>query len=98
MSNGSGRSRIFTKKWKVPFRHLRSQGHNSVVYVDDLYLQGDTYQSFANILDTIKLLRERGFVINPDKSVFTPSQTIVFLGFAISSKHMTLSLTDDKYT
>ena len=96
--NGYGSAmRIFTKISKVPFGHLRSQGHNSVVYVDDSYLQGDTYQScLANILDNIKLLRELGFVIHPDKSVLTPSQTIVFLGFVISSKHMTLPLTDKK--
>ena len=77
---------------KKPFGHLRSQGHNSVVYVDDSYLQGDTYQScFANILDTIKLLRELGFGIHPNKSVLTPSQTIVLLGFVISSEHMTVT-------
>ena len=98
MPNGFGPAmRIFTKISKVPFEHLRGQGHNSVVYVDDPYLQGDAYQSYlADILDTTKLFRELGFVIHPDKSVLTPSQTIVFLGFVISSKHMTLSLTDDK--
>ena len=38
--------RIFTKISRVPFRHLRSQGHNSVVYVANSYLQGEiTYQS-----------------------------------------------------
>ena len=38
--------RIFTKISRVPFRNLRSQGHNSVVYVADSYLQLDnTYQS-----------------------------------------------------
>ena len=96
--NGYGPAmRIFTKISKVPFGHLRSQGHNSVVYVDDSYLQGDTYQScLANISDTIKSLRELGFVIHPDKSVLTPSQTFVFARFIISSKHMTLSLTDQK--
>ena len=54
MPNGYGPAmRIFTKISKVPFGHLRSQGHNSVVYVDDSYLQGDTYQAcFANIVDT----------------------------------------------
>ena len=89
--------RTFIKISKVPFGHLRSQGHNSVVYVDDSYLQGDTYQScLANILDTIKLLRELSFVIHPDKSVLTPNQATVFLGFVISSKHMTLSLTDER--
>ena len=98
MPNGYGPAmRIFTKISKVPFGHLSSQGRNSVVYVDDSYLQGDKYQScHGNVLDTIKLLTELGFVIHPDKSVLTPSQTIVFLGFVISSKHIILSSTDDK--
>ena len=76
---------------------MRSLGHNSVVYVDNLYLQGETYQAcLDNNSDTVKLLRELGFVIHTEKSVLTPSQTIVFLGFTISSKNMTLSLTDEK--
>ena len=87
--------RISTKISKEPFGHLRSQGHNS--QLDNSYLQSDTYQSsFANILDTIKLLRELRFVIHPDKSVLIPSQTIVFLKFVISSKNMSLSLTGEK--
>ena len=74
MPNGYGPViRIYTKTSKVPFGYLRSQGHNPVVYVDDSNLQWDTYQScLPNILDTIKLLRELGFVIHPDKSVLTP--------------------------
>ena len=63
----------------------------------DSYLQGDTYQTcLDNISDTIKLLRELGFVIHTEKSVLIPSQTIVFLGFIISSKNMTLSLNGEK--
>ena len=75
MLNGYGPAmRIFTKISKMPFGRLRSQGHNSVVYAGDSYLQGDMYQSFlASILDTIKLLRELGFIIHPDKSVLTSS-------------------------
>ena len=47
ISNGYGPAmRIFTKISRVTFGHLRSQGHNSVAYVVDSYLQGDiTYQS-----------------------------------------------------
>ena len=55
MSNGYGPAmRKFTKISNVPFGHLRSQGHNSVVYVTDSYLQGDiTYQScHTNIFET----------------------------------------------
>ena len=53
MPNGYGPAmRIVTKISKVQFGHLRNQGRNSVVYVDDSYLQGDTYQGcFANIVD-----------------------------------------------
>ena len=89
--------RVFTKIFKVPFEHLRSLRHNSVVYVGDSYLQGEIYQAcLNNISDAIKLLRELGFVINTEKSVLTPGQTIDFLGFIISSKNMTLSLNDEK--
>ena len=67
------------------------------MYVDDSYLLRETYQAcLGNISDTIKLLRELGFVINTEKSVLTPSQTNVFLGFNISSKNMILSLTNEK--
>ena len=78
MPNGYGPAMtVFTKISKVPFGHFRNLGHNSVVYVDDSYLQGETYQAcLDNISDTIKLLRELGFVIHIEKSVFTPSQTI----------------------
>ena len=71
MPNGYGPPiRMFSKISEVPFRHLRSQDHNSVVYIDHSYLQGDRYQScLANILDNIKLLRELGFIIHSDKSV-----------------------------
>ena len=46
--------------------------------------------------DTIKSLRVLGFVIHPGKSVLNTDRTINFLGFIISSKDITLSLTDEK--
>ena len=86
--------------WEYLLKYLKyylSLGDNSVVHVDDLYLQGETSQAcLDNISNTIKLLKELGFVINTEKSVLTPSQAIVFLGFIISSKNMTLSLTDER--
>ena len=46
MPNGYGPTkRIFAKILKVPSGYFRSQGHSSVVYVDNSYFQGDTYQS-----------------------------------------------------
>ena len=102
MPNGHGPSiRIFTEISKIPFVHLQKTisklFQNSVMYVDNIYLQEETHQTCVdNISDIIKLLRKLGFVIHTEKSVLTPSQTIVFLGFIISSKNMTLSLTDEK--
>ena len=56
---------VFNKISKVPFGHLRSLGHNSVVHVDDS--------------NTIKLLRKLGFIIHTEKSVLVSSQTIGFI-------------------
>ena len=69
MPNGyESAMRVFTKISKVPFVYLRRLGQNSVVYVNDSYLQGETYQAcLDNISDTIKLLRERGFAIHTEK-------------------------------
>ena len=88
MPNGYGPvMSVFTKISKVPSRHLRGVGNNTVVYVEDSHLEGETYQAcLHNISDAIKLLRELGIVITTEKSMSTSNQTIVFLGFIISSK------------
>ena len=67
--------------------HLKNLGHNTLVYVDDSYLQRVTYPAcLHNISDTMKILRKLDTVIQTEKSVLTPSQTIVFLGFIVLSK------------
>lgn len=86
--------RAFTKTLKIPFKVLRSKGHLSVVYIDDSFLLGETYNSCQkNIDDTISLLISLGFTIHPHKSVITPTQQLIFLGFMLDSKNMTISLT-----
>ena len=42
---------------------------------------------FDNVLSTISLLQEMGFVIHPTKSIFVPTQKITLLGFEIGLKH-----------
>ena len=85
MPNGYGPAmRIFTKITKVSFSVLRMQGHTSVVYVDDSYLQGDSYETcLKNVNDTIVMLRSLGFTIHPGKSVLKPKQNLIYLGFII---------------
>ena len=51
---------IFTKLLKPPFGFLRKHGYSSVVYIDDSYLQGDTYaHCLENINATRTLLTSR---------------------------------------
>ena len=65
-------------------------------YIDDLYLQGSTYQKCAiNVLDSVQMLDNLGLVIHPEKSVFIPQQKMIFLGFIIDSVRMIVMLTED---
>ena len=89
--------RKFTKLMKPAYCYLRQQGHLSVSYIDDSYLQGDDYDDcLSNIIDTIKLLDKFGFVIHPSKSVFEPKQKITILGFILDSVSMRIILTPDR--
>ena len=101
MPNGYGPAmRIFTKVSKVsfsPFSHLRSKGLVAVVFVDDSYLQGNTYKAcLHNIENTVELLQNLGFTMHPTKFIFTPAQRIIFLQFVIESVQMILGITEEK--
>jgi len=89
--------RVFTKLLKVPFSHLRERKHISVVYVDDSYLQGKSFDNCTrNVIDTVNVLRKLGFTIHVDKSLLLPTQEITFLGFVFNSISMTITLTSEK--
>ena len=89
--------RMFTKLLKPVLSSLRKMGYESVIYVDDLLLQGDTYKEcLKNVLATLDALRELGFVIHIDKSVLIPTRILIFLGFIINTIDMTVTLTDEK--
>lgn len=101
MPNGYGSTmRIFTELTQVPFSFLREEKLESVIYVDDPYLQGDTYEECClNIATTVKLLGSFGYTIRMqrnwylDNFQFIPSQQIIFLGFFLDSFNKTLILT-----
>ena len=98
LPNGlSSGPRKFTKLLKPVLSKLHEQGHISCSYIDDLYLQGKTYDKcLHNVIDTITEFSSLGFRIHPTKSIFKPKQEIVILGFVINSVSMTISLTPEK--
>ncbi|XP_072017157.1 uncharacterized protein [Amphiura filiformis] len=68
-------------------------GHVITAYIDDSLLIARTEEQAArSVRDTAKFLETLGFIIHPEKSVFTPTQEIVYLGFKINSNEMTVSL------
>ena len=50
----------------------------------------------ANVVETVQLLDNLNFVPHPKKSVFIPTQILVYLGFVLNSLTMTVSLTPEK--
>ena len=65
------------KLLKPVFASLNELGYELSVYVDDSLLLAQTFQEcFDNVLATISLLQELGFVIHPTKSIFVPTQKI----------------------
>ena len=89
--------RCFTKILKPVYATLRRKGHVSTAYIDDSCLQGRTKQQCAkNVSDTVHLLDSLGFTVHDKKSILIPTQEIVFVGFVLNSKEMTIRLPDEK--
>lgn len=88
---------VFTKIMKPVVKLLRSVGHLSTIYLDDLILIGDSYESCSkNIIDTSNLLTSLGFLINKEKSNLSPKTKCKYLGFILDSEYFQVSLPSDK--
>jgi hypothetical protein len=89
--------RYFTKLLKPVYAQLRSQGLLSTAFIDDCYLQGQTFvECQRNISMTVELFTKLGFSIHEEKSVLVPCQKVKFLGFWLDSMNMTVSLPQEK--
>lgn len=88
---------IFTKILKPVVKMLRSCGHLSTIYLDDLLLLGNSYSNCINNIEvTISLLTALGFKINQEKSKLSPSTSVKFLGYIIDSHSMKITLPKEK--
>ena len=95
----SSAPRIFTKIMKPVFQTLRKQGHMSSSYIDDCYLQGETYNECADNVDvSTSRLKQLGFFPHEEKSQMVPTQQITYFGFELNSITMTVTLTKERAT
>jgi hypothetical protein len=89
--------RFFTRITKVLFSELRKMGHVSTSYIDDCLLLAKNYRDCkANVEATVEMSVNAGFMVHPEKSIFEPTQKIMYLGFWLDSKNMTVTLTLEK--
>ena len=89
--------RVFNKVLKPPFAYLREQVLSSVVCVDDTLLKADAFEECQdNVFSILTCLKDLGFYIHPEKSIFIPTQDIIFLGYNINTLRITIALTSEK--
>ena len=89
--------RKFTKLMKPVYAKLRQMGYLNSGYIDDSFLLGDTRQECeCNVLDTVSVMTDLGFIKHESKSVMIPVQNLVFLGNHIDSQRMIVYLTDSR--
>ena len=88
---------VFTKTLKPVLVLLRETGMRLVAYIDDILILVESKETALNHAEgMVYLLECLGFVINQDKLVFIPSQTIEFLGLTIDTINMELLLPPHK--
>ena len=89
--------RTFTKVLKPVFATLQERGHSCFGYIDDTFIMGETQQQCENTIRELqKLLVGLGFKIHEQKSIVKPTTELVFLGYVIDTRKMTVTPTKDK--
>ena len=87
----------FTKLMKPVVALLRRLGIQIILYLDDMLLMAEAESEARGDFNTaVFLLTSLGFIVNMEKSIGSPSQQIVFLGFKVDSRKMTIALPTQK--
>jgi hypothetical protein len=85
--------RVFTKILKPVVGFLQQQGLRLVVYLDDILIIGssevETRKAVKMVVDLFEFL---GFVIQLEKSVTEPSQSLEYIGLVVDANAMSFTL------
>lgn len=85
--------RIFTKILKVVMALVRKQGVRLVIYLDDILIINESREgALADLELAVELLRDLGFILNVEKSIFEPAQSIEFLRVIVDSLKLWFAL------
>ncbi|KAK5935335.1 hypothetical protein CgunFtcFv8_020704 [Champsocephalus gunnari] len=89
--------RVFVRCTEAAIAPLRQQGIRLETYLDDWLLLTQSEQEAitpTNVL--VKHLLDLGFVINTEKSMLSPAQTVLFLGLRLNSVPFTARLSAER--
>ena len=93
----SSAPRTFTKLLKPVMGHLRSVGITAIIYIDDCLIIASSEEELVDhVMYASRLFDSLGLTINVEKSQFSPTQVINYLGFSLDSLSMSVALTEDK--
>ena len=86
---------LFTKLMRPLVKYWRSRGLYCIVYLDDGFLMDSTLEKTQRASHLVYGdLVASGFVINQEKSIWCPVQSIVWLGIVWNFEHGTIAVTD----
>jgi len=84
---------VFTKLLKFPLATLRAQGINTIAYLDDWIVWNQTADLLRQDVHTVTThLQHLGFMVNQQKSVLTPTQSLQWLGITWDTTSFRVSL------
>jgi hypothetical protein len=90
---------FITKLYRHVVERLQQQGHQVMMYIDDMLILGEDKRACEAAVEAARdLLQELGAVLNEEKSSLSPSQKLVYLGFEIDSEAMTITAPPKKLT
>ena len=88
---------VFTRVMALVSTILHSLGSRMRRYLDDWLVQSSSREGFLRDLGVVlSLCRELGIVVNPEKSNFTPSQVVQYLGVVIDAQTFMASPSPDR--
>ncbi|XP_029937836.1 uncharacterized protein LOC115380768 [Myripristis murdjan] len=89
--------RVFVRCTEAAIAPLRRQGIRLATYLDDWLLLAHTEQEVrAHTHLVIRHLTDLSFVINAEKSMLSPKQSIIFLGLSLDSVSFTARLSAER--
>ena len=86
---------LFTKLMRPLVKYWRSRGLYCIVYLNDGFIMDSTLEKTQRASHLVwGDLVSSGFVVNQEKSIWCPVQSIVWLGIVWNFEHGTVAITD----